>query len=52
MQKLLVSGAKDGSMLVVDVQSGTVVSTMEKVHYVASKVGGIQIAVLFSCRLA
>ena len=38
LQQLVVSGAKDGCMLVVDVLSGKVVNAMDKVHYQASKV--------------
>lgn len=37
MQQLLVSGAKDGSVAVVDVASGRVVTMMHKVHCTASK---------------
>ncbi|GAX73065.1 hypothetical protein CEUSTIGMA_g518.t1 [Chlamydomonas eustigma] len=37
LQQLMVSGSKDGSILVVDVQSGKVMDALDKVHYAASK---------------
>jgi hypothetical protein len=37
LQQLMVSGSKDGSVLVVDIQSGKVMDALDKVHYVASK---------------
>ena len=45
LQQLLVSGSKDGSVLVVDVQSGKVVSAMDKVREEGG--GGIRVAVLW-----
>ena len=37
LQDLLVSGSKDGSLLVVDVVAGRAVASLEKAHFTASK---------------
>ena len=49
LQQLLVSGAKDGSVFVVDVQSGKAVDVMDRVHFTASKVSMAGLRMLSGC---